>query len=415
MHKPRAEKGTGLVNGTGMKRAIVEIHRSQCPRGSAPEPSGSAALRAFLILEVVVAAEEASALDDVARATRLSKPTAFRILTQLESAGLLLREPGDRRYSVGHRMSKLALSVMQNSPLRSGRHAILQRLVEKIGETCNVAMLDGRQMMYLDRVETSWPLRLHLAPGSRVPLHCTSGGKLFLSQMPRARWEKLIGPGPYERYTKHTVVNADELERELSRICDQGWSADREELLAGIVCLAVPVTDRAGSVIASLALQAPLARMTHAQSLEHLGALRAAAAALATTFSDPPRPVPATGKSPAKRRSRNPRSVERRNFPTSVSDLPSLRSAVCALPFAQSAKAGGGGVSMQRGSVGRRNEGRPPRPDFTRHDWAYGGNASAGGTAGNRSGRRLDRGHRADRGRPNAPPRWPADGRASTC
>jgi len=284
-----------------MKGAAKKPARSHARAVVAPEPSGSASLRAFRTLEVVVAANEACSLDDVARATGLSKPTAFRILTQLESSGMLLREPGDRRYSVGHRLGSLALAVMQNGGLRAERHAILQRLVEKIGETCNVAMLDGRQMMYLDRVETSWPLRLHLAPGSRVPLHCTSGGKLFLSQLPRARWEKLIGPGPYERHTPHTLISADELERELARIRAQGWSADREELLAGIICLAVPVTDRAGSVIASLALQAPLARMTHAQSLDHLSALRTAATALAATFQRSPSPGP-NGKQAAKRR-----------------------------------------------------------------------------------------------------------------
>jgi len=304
--RTKAAIGGRLVNGAPMKRAAKKGTRASPRAVVAPEPSGSASLRAFRTLEVVVAANEACALDEVAKATGLSKPTAFRILTQLESAGMLLREPGDRRYSVGHRLASLALAVMQNGGLRAERHAILQRLVERIGETCNVAMLDGRQMMYLDRVETSWPLRLHLAPGSRVPLHCTSGGKLFLSQLPRARWEKLIGPGPYERHTPHTIVSAEELQRELARIRAQGWSADREELLAGIICLAVPVKDLAGSVIASLALQAPLARMSHAQSLEHLGALRAAATALAATFQRSEAPA-SNGKSPAKRRAKSAR------------------------------------------------------------------------------------------------------------
>jgi IclR family acetate operon transcriptional repressor len=293
--------GARMVNAAAMKRAAKKPARSHARAIVTPEPFGSASLRAFRTLEVVVAASEACALDDVARATGLSKPTAFRILTQLESSGMLVREPGNRRYGVGHRLASLALAIMKNGGLRAERHAIIQRLVEKIGETCNVAILDGRQMMYLDRVETSWPLRLHLAPGSRVPLHCTSGGKLFLSQLPRARWEKLIGPGPYERHTSHTIVNGDDLDRELARIRAQGWSADREELLAGIICLAVPVTDRAGGVIASLALQAPLARMTHAQSLEHLPALRAAAAALAATFVRSA-PAGANGRRPAKRR-----------------------------------------------------------------------------------------------------------------
>ncbi len=306
MHKPRAEKGTRLAHDTGMKQSSSRSTKANARAVAAPEPFGSAALRAFLILEMVVAAEEPCALDDVARATGLSKPTTFRILTQLESSGMLAREPGDRRYAVGHRLSKLALGVMQNSPLRSGRHAILQRLVEKIGETCNVAMLDGRQLMYLDRVETSWPLRLHLAPGSRVPLHCTSGGKLFLSQMPRSRWEKLIGSGPFERHTAHTITRADDLERELAQIRAEEWSADREELLAGIVCLAVPVRDQAGALIASLALQAPLARMTHQQSLDHLPALRGAARELAATFQLPAPP----GSSP--RRPKNSKAPRRR-------------------------------------------------------------------------------------------------------
>ena len=292
MHKPGAENQTRVAHGTGMQRPSSKSAKVNARAVAPPEPFGSAALRAFLILEVIVAAKEPCALADVARTTGLSKPTAFRILTQLESSGMLLREPGDRRYSVGHRLAKLALGVLQNDTLRSERHAILQRLVERIGETCNVAMLDGRQLMYLDRVETSWPLRLHLAPGSRVPLHCTSGGKLFLSRLPRSRWEKLIGPGPFERHTPHTITRADQLERELARIRAEGWSADREELLAGIICLAVPVVDRAGSLIATLALQAPLARMTHAQSLDHLPALRAAAAALTATFQPPTPPTP---------------------------------------------------------------------------------------------------------------------------
>ena len=300
MHKPGAENQARLAHAKAMKRPSSKSAKVTARAVAAPEPFGSAALRAILNLEVAVEAKEPGALDDVARATGLSKPTAFRILTQLESSGMLLREPGDRRYSVGHRLAKLALGVMQNDTLRSERHAILQRLVERIGETCNVAMLDGRQLMYLDRVETSWPLRLHLAPGSRVPLHCTSGGKLFLSRLPRSRWEKLVGPGPFERHTPHTITRADPLERELARIRADGWSADREELLAGIICLAVPVVDRAGTLIATLALQAPLARMTHAQSLDHLPALRAAAAALTATFQPPtpPKASPTPRKKP---------------------------------------------------------------------------------------------------------------------
>ncbi len=265
--------------------AIMPV-KPKAPRASAKkEPApGSAALRSLHVLEAIASAEEPLALDDVARVTNLSKPTTFRILRLLAEAGMLVREPGAKRFAVGHRFNALAWSVLRNARFRAERRAILQRLVAEIGETCNVAMLDGRELVYLDRVETASPLRLNLAPGSRVPLHCTSGGKLFLSRLPRSRWERLLGTESLPRYTPHTLTDRDTIERELTQIRRQGWSADREEMLAGIICLAVPVLNRAGDMLASLALQAPLARMTHEQSLTHLARLRAAADAIGGTF-----------------------------------------------------------------------------------------------------------------------------------
>ena len=259
--------------------------RSRRSSPAAPRAGSSAALRALGVLEAVAAAPEPAGLDEVARATSLPKPTALRLLQTLEAAGLLQREPGPKSYAAGPRLLRLAWSTLAHARFRAERRAILQRLVESVGETCNVAMLDGRELVYLDRVETSSPLRLNLAPGSRLPLHCTSGGKLFLAALPRSRWERLLGDGPLARHTPRTITRLAALAEELGEIRRQGWSADREEFIAGIVCLAVPVRGPDGALIASLALQAPLARVTHEQSLAHLPALRAAAAELAGTFA----------------------------------------------------------------------------------------------------------------------------------
>jgi DNA-binding IclR family transcriptional regulator len=76
---------------------------------------------------------------------------------------------------------------MLNGSLRAARHAILARVVEGIGETCNFTMLDGGEVIYLDRVEAAWPLRMNLSSGSRVPLHCTASGKLLLALQPKVR------------------------------------------------------------------------------------------------------------------------------------------------------------------------------------------------------------------------------------
>ena len=141
----------------------------------------SATIRAFAVLEHIAAAEEPPTLEELTRAIGLPKPTIFRILRLLMRGGLVQREVHEKRYLVGERASALALDVQMQSPRRRERRAILSRLVEAIGETCNFTMLDGTDVVYLERVETSAHVRLHMKTGSRVPLHCTASGKLLLS------------------------------------------------------------------------------------------------------------------------------------------------------------------------------------------------------------------------------------------
>lgn len=197
---------------------------------------------------------------------------------------MLQREPAAKRYFPGPRLSKLALGTLLNPTQRAPRHAILQTLVGETGETCNLTVLDGSEIVYLDRVETVSPLRLDLRPGSRVPLHCTASGKLFLSQLPRKYRLKLIHSTPLKRYTDNTITDAVLLEHELEQVRVQQLATDNEEFLAGTTCMAVPVRDQNGRLCASVAVQAPTARLPLKQLLQHLPALQRAAISLSTTY-----------------------------------------------------------------------------------------------------------------------------------
>ena len=137
-------------------------------------------------------------------------------------------------------------------------------------------MLDGSEVVYLDRVETAWPLRMTLQPGSRVPLHCTASGKLLLASLPAARRRRLVATLPLERYTERTLIDANALEAELARIRRVGYATDNEEYLAGLVCVAVPVTLDRRRTAACIAVHAPLARMPLDAAIGHLPALRRA-------------------------------------------------------------------------------------------------------------------------------------------
>jgi IclR family acetate operon transcriptional repressor len=253
-------------------------------------------LRAFALLERLAAAEAPLSLHDATAGAGLPKPTVYRMLAMLEQAGLVSREPGARRVSAGPRLARFALDVLRNGAASGARRAILQQLAASIGETCNLTLLDGFEVVYLDRVESAWPLRVALQPGSRVPLHCTASGKLLLALLPAARRRRLVAALALTRYTDNTIVDARRLEAELARVRRERLAVDNEEYLAGLVCVAVPVTGAHGRVAACVAVQAPAARMPLAVALDHVPALRHAAAALAATFAPDVREAAVRGK-----------------------------------------------------------------------------------------------------------------------
>jgi DNA-binding IclR family transcriptional regulator len=173
---------------------------------------------------------------------------------------------------------------MLNGSLRAERRAILSRLVEEIGETCNFTMLDGAQVIYVDRVEASWPLRMNLTAGSRVPLHCTASGKLLLALLPKASRERLTAQLGLARYTESTITDEKRLAAELARIRANRYATDDEEFHAGLVCVAVPVLGNKRAC-AALAVQAPVSRMPLERALGYLPTLRRAASAMASTLA----------------------------------------------------------------------------------------------------------------------------------
>lgn len=249
----------------------------------------SAVQRAFALLEMVVAENRPMSLAQMAHRLELPKPTVHRLASQLEADGLLAREPAGRQYTIGPRLNALAIGTLEAAMQRAPRHAVLEALARETGETCNLGVLDGASIVYLDRVETHWPLRLQLSVGSHVPLHCTASGKLFLSQMPRRTRERLYAAAPFERFTEHTVVEPERLEAELETIRAKGVALNNQEYMVGLVGIAVPVPDPAQpeQAAAALAIHAPEPRLNATDIQRHIPALRASAARLSETLREP--------------------------------------------------------------------------------------------------------------------------------
>ncbi|WP_162585861.1 IclR family transcriptional regulator [Variovorax sp. RA8] len=243
-------------------------------------------MRLFALLEVIAAKDQRYALQDLVEATGLPKPTLHRMLQQLETAGLLQREGDSRLYGIGTRLRRLAENLLLNDSHHGARHTVLRQLVEEIGESCNLTALSGSEVVYLDRVETAAPLRFYLHPGSRVPVHCSASGKVFLAQMSPAQRRRLLAHAPLEAYTPRTLTDLDALEREIQRVRKDGCAFDNEEFLPGLLCIAALVPSESGPSNLCIAVQAPVMRMDMEKAKKLLPALQRAALALSRIDAD---------------------------------------------------------------------------------------------------------------------------------
>lgn len=244
----------------------------------------SSTLKALAVLEALVRAPGRATLTELMLATGLPKPTLHRTLALFEEAGYVQREPAGRAYAAGPRLAALGLDVLTHDAVATRRRAVLRRLVADVGETCNVAMLRRGEVVYLDRVEAEWPLRLHLPVGGAIPPHCSASGKLLLACLPAAEREALVAELPLPRYTPRTITDRALLARELDRIADAGYAVDDEEYVTGVACVAVPVRLASGEAVAAVAVHAATARLPLARAIELVPRLEEAARRIAATL-----------------------------------------------------------------------------------------------------------------------------------
>ncbi len=238
-------------------------------------------LRLLLILEEVAKVGVPATPTEVNKSIGLPKQTLHRMFASLEAQGFLQREHDGRSYSPGLRMRSMAINTISSPGSRAARLAVMSRLAKDIGETCNLSIPDRDAMIYADRIETEWPLRIQLPIGTRVPLHCTASGKLYLSTLPKNQLARILDNTDLEQRTSKTLATKEALSNEIERIRAEGFSEDNEEFMEGMIALAVPIKGRGGRFLSALAFHAPTPRMPFSAAHQHLDRLREAAAELA--------------------------------------------------------------------------------------------------------------------------------------
>ena len=200
-------------------------------------------------------------VSEIGRRTRLHKSTTHRILMALEFNQLIKQNPETGKYHLGIKLFKLGNQAVLQFDLRDICRPHLVRLMNKTKETVHLAVLDGDQVLYLEKVEGPHALRMPSRVGRHITTYCTSLGKAMLSCLEETDVKRMLQTQPFKVLTPNTIRNLDLLLADLRATRKRGYSIDDEEIEIGLRCVGAPIYDHTMRMVGAISVAAPSARL----------------------------------------------------------------------------------------------------------------------------------------------------------
>jgi len=215
---------------------------------------------------------------EVAAELGMGKSKAHLLLSSMAEIGLLRRVAGGR-YRAGWRALELERIVRDTAPFRPIAHAVADRLARHCGETVHVAALDAGQVVYVDRLRGPRAVQIPVSEiGATLPAHCSGVGKVLLAHLDPGEIDAILDRHGLTAFTASTITDRDALYAELPRVRRDGVAYDRQEVVEGLACVAAPIFDRDGPVVAAMSISAPLERFAGSEAAYRSAVVRAARA-----------------------------------------------------------------------------------------------------------------------------------------
>ena len=217
--------------------------------------------KAFTTLQVLSQADRDMDLAGLSAKTGLPKSTLVRLLHTMKLHNIVQQDAKTRRYRLGWALIHLGKAAEHQFDLERIVRPYLEQLANETSETASFAALEGKRAVYLAQVLTESIIRGVPPIGAELPLHCTAVGKVLLTSFSDEQIEKLAAENGLPRLTERTIDNTEQLRREIALVTEQGYAVDNEEAERGGRCIAAPIHDETGQVIASLSITGPTSRI----------------------------------------------------------------------------------------------------------------------------------------------------------
>lgn len=226
-----------------------------------PEQTTVQALdRAIGILKVLAGGEGMS-LTELAEASGQAPATVYRVLSTYQAHGMVEVQPATQLWFVGQEAFRIGSAFLGRTSLVEQARVVMRELMADTGETANLAIADGGQVVFLSQVETHEPIRAFFRPGTRGPIHASGIGKALLAYLPAAVVERIVREQGLAAFTTRTITDRARLGEELVAIRAQGWAVDDEERTEGMRCIAAPIFNEFREAVAGVSISGPVGRM----------------------------------------------------------------------------------------------------------------------------------------------------------
>lgn len=217
--------------------------------------------KAIKALELIATLDGDIDLSALSRMTAIPKSTMLRLLNTLGSHNLIYQDEKTKRFRLGMQLIALGRAAERSFDLVQHMHPFLIALSEQTGETASLMVMEGSCSIYIDQVVSSRLIRGQPQIGKSIELHCSSGGKVLMSAMDDGKIARMLHEKVLKPRTAKTIIDPEELKREIYKIRELGYAVDDEEAEIGGRCVAVPLWDRNGSAIAAISVMGPTTRI----------------------------------------------------------------------------------------------------------------------------------------------------------
>ncbi|MEW5803781.1 MAG: IclR family transcriptional regulator [bacterium] len=220
-------------------------------------------LHALDVLNVFIMSNEKElGVTTLSNRLRLPKNNIFRLLSTLSYQGYIEQNPATGNYRLGLRCFELGQSCLRRMGLVSQAHDILDALATKTMETVYLSVCDRGEVIYVDMMETSRPVRIIPMLGRRSPIFCTSAGKVQIAYKSPEEIRKLLKETGLKGFTKNTIISETEMLKHLDLVRSQGYAVDNEEYEEDVKCVGAPIRDYTENVVAGVCISGPIHRMS---------------------------------------------------------------------------------------------------------------------------------------------------------